>query len=448
MAALEGGLVLLPGNTEAAMNYKHNTYPFRQDSTFLYYIGIDHPGLAAVLDVDSGETILFGDNPTLEEAVWTGPKPTLEEMGARAGISAIKTLGQLSACLNRARSKNRKIHFLPPYRDSVRLNLVSWLEIPPEEVTRRVSKELIQAVVRQRSRKSEMELEEIESALEVTREMHLIAMDQTRPGMKEAMVAGRMEGLARSKGRLLAYPVIFTIRGEVLHNTWHENKMVSGALVLNDSGAESANHYASDITRTFPVTGTFSPLQKDFYELVLSMQTAAMKQCRPGIPYRDVHLAAVRVMIEGLVNLGLMQGDPEEALAAGAHTLFFPHGLGHMLGLDVHDMENLGEDFVGYDHEFRRDHNLGLEVLRFGRKLETGFVVTVEPGLYFIPALMDRWQAEGRGKEFIVFRRLTSHRTFGGIRIEDDIIITDTGCRVLGPPIPKTVSEIETRMTD
>jgi Xaa-Pro aminopeptidase len=444
--ALEGGLVLLPGNEETAMNYEHNTYPFRQDSTFLYYFGIDRPGLAVVLDVDSGETILFGNEPTLEETVWTGPQPTLEELGAQTGIQTVDTLDHLSAYLNHATSKDRKIHFLPPYRDSILFKLASWLGINPENVARMVSKELIQAVVRQRSRKSKAELKEIESALVVTREMHLMAMDQTHPGMKEAVVAGRMEGLARSKGTLLAYPVIFTTRGEVLHNVRHDNTMNRGDLILNDSGAESAGHYASDITRTFPVSGSFSTIQRECYELVLAMQTTAIKRCRPGISYRDVHLAACRVLVEGLMDLGLMKGNSDEALAAGAHTLFFPHGLGHMLGLDVHDMENLGEDYVGYDEEVTRSTEFGLEVLRFGRKLEQGFVVTVEPGLYFIPALIDRWQAEGRGKNFIVFERLESFRTFGGIRIEDDIVITSSGCRVLGPPIPKTVEEIESRM--
>ncbi|MFQ6612882.1 MAG: aminopeptidase P family protein [Fidelibacterota bacterium] len=443
---MTGGVILFPGNPEAAVNYSHNSYPFRQDSTFLYYIGIDRPGLAAVLDADSGETTLFGTNPSLDEVVWMGFQPALNEMGTQVGVDSVQPIRQLPKILAQAYSEGRMVHYLPPYRGKVTLDLAKWLNEKPEIINGGGSIKLIKAVVAQRSVKTGAELEEIELALALTRELHLTAMRMTRPGLKEAEVAGYMEGLVRARQRLLAYPVLFSIRGEVLHNLGHGNAMVSGALVLNDTGAESKLHYASDVTRTFPVSGEFTPTQKDLYELVLAMQTKAIEQCRPGVPYRDIHLAAVRVLVEGLVSLGLMQGDPREAVAAGAHTLFFPHGLGHMLGLDVHDMENLGEEFVGYDDGIKRSTRSGLEVLRFGRELEPGFVLTVEPGLYFIPALINRWRMEDRGKEFIVFDRLDEFRSFGGIRIEDDIVITKTGCRVLGQPIPKTVAEIETLM--
>jgi Xaa-Pro aminopeptidase len=440
---MEGGLILFLGNDESPMNYVDNPYPFRQDSTFLYYFGLDEPGLAAALDVDSGEVILFGTDPSLDDVVWMGPRPRLSEHAAATGVNRSRLVPELAAHVAAARRRGRAVHVLPPYRADRTLRLSELLEVPPGAVGGLVSRALVEAVVAQRSVKAPEEVEELEAALVITAAMHTLAMRETRPGRFEREVAGAVEGVALAHGTRVSYPVIFSVRGEVLHNHAHGNRLAAGDLVVNDSGAESPRHYAGDITRTIPVGGRMSSQQREVYALVLAVQEAALAAVRPGVPYRDVHLQAAHSLADGLKALGLMRGDVDEAVAEGAHALFFPHGLGHMLGLDVHDMEDLGETYVGYGEGFERSTQFGLRSLRLAKTLRPGFVLTVEPGLYFIPPLIDRWKAEGRHARFIDYDRLDAYRGFGGIRIEDNVVVEAEGSRVLGPPIPKAIDAVE-----
>jgi Xaa-Pro dipeptidase len=446
-AALKGrvsqGLLLFLGHGESPMNYAANTYPFRQNSSFLYYFGIDLPNLAAVIDVEEGRAVLFGDDPSVDDIVWTGPQPTMAQLGERSGIEESRPASDLVPLLEEARKKGRRVHFLPPSRGETAVALEALLGLRRGAAALHASEELIRAVVAQRSVKAEEEVREIEAALAITREMQLLAMRTARPGRYERETAGAMHGLALSLGGALAFPIIFSVHGETLHNHHHGNLMNDGHLAVNDSGAETARHYAGDITRTFPVGGKFTERQKDIYRLVLRAQEESISAARPGVKYRDVHLGAARSLAAGLRQLGLMKGDTEEAVRRGAHALFFPHGLGHMLGLDVHDMEDLGEDLVGYDESVRRDPQFGLRSLRLGRALRPGFVLTVEPGLYFIPELIDAWKAERKHEEFIDYRTVDQYRDFGGLRIEDDILVTESGSRVLGTPIPKSIEDVE-----
>ena len=441
------GLILLLGNHDVAYNYKGNTYPhFRQDSTFLYYFGLRHAGMAALLDPESGAVTLFGDDLTLEDVVWMGPQPRIAELAAEVGVSSSAPFGQLSAELAKAKSAGTKIHFLPPYRYRNMFQLQQWLDSPVEEHGKQASLPLIKAVVAQRSLKGPEEVAEMEKALAVTAEMHLAVMKGAKPGRKEAELAGLAEGIAASHDGYLSYSVILSIKGHILHNHDHGNILKAGDLLLGDFGAETTMCYAGDITRTIPVGGVFSAKQKDIYQVVLDAQMAAIQACRPGVRYRDIHLQAARNMAGGLHQLGLMKGDLDEAVAQGAHALFFPHGLGHMIGLDVHDMEDLGEQYVGYTDQIPRSTLFGTGYLRLARELEPGFVLTVEPGLYFIPELIDQWKAERKFEAFINYEAVESFRHFGGIRTEDNVLITDTGHRVLGPAIPKGVAELEASM--
>lgn len=438
--SIENGLILLIGNNPVPMNYPSNWLRFRQDSNFLYFSGLDFAHLNIIIDVDSGESTLFGDELSVDDIVWEGSRTSIKEMAILSGINHIKPLKDLKGFIATAK---RKIHHLPLYREDQR----SFIRSLGFEESINSSKSLIKTVIKQRSIKAPEELFEIESALEITAEMHKIAMRKTKEGVFEQAIVGQIEGYALQHGRRLAYPVIFTVNGEILHSNVHTNKMKSGQLALNDSGAESQLHYASDITRTFPVNGKFSSLQKDIYNIVYEMQKAAFEYCKPGSSYKDAHLCASKIAVQGLKDLGLMKGDVDEAVASGAHALFFPHGLGHMLGLDVHDMEGLGEDLVGYSSIDSRSDQFGLAYLRLSRKLEKGFVLTVEPGIYFIPHLIDKWRSENKNKQFIKYDSLNNYKDFGGIRIEDNIVITSDGHKVLGPSIPRTINEIESIMT-
>jgi Xaa-Pro aminopeptidase len=445
---LDAGIVFFLGNGQSPINFADNVYPFRQDSCFLYYWGVDQPGLAAVIDVDSGAELLFGDDLDLSAQIWTGPVPKMSDWALAAGGAEVRRADELAAVIQSARREGRPIHILPPYRDAQRLSLAKLLSMAPEQVAGSVSEPLLAVVIAQRSVKSAEEIEEIEAALAVTRQMHLAAMAAAAPGRFEYEVAALLQERCYAGGELQqAFAPILTVSGEILHNPVHHQKMQAGQLVINDSAAASKRHYASDITRTFPVAGKFTSRQAEIYSLVLDAQTAAIDMLHPGIAYRDVHLAAAQKIAAGLVDLGLMAGDPAEIVAMGAHALFMPHGLGHMLGLDVHDMENLGEDRVGYTAQAPRSSQFGLSALRLGRELAAGFVVTVEPGIYFIPALIDRWREAGRFSEHIRFNRLEPYLDFGGVRIEDDVLITDAGARVLGPPIAKTVPDVEAACT-
>ena len=439
--AVHGGALLLVGQEDTPRNYAANAYPFRQDSSFLYFVGVDQPGLAALILPD-GEEWLFGTPEHPDDLVWYGPHPALADHGAAAGISRTASISELAPRLRALGAKGVEIHYLPPYRPDRAQRLASLLGKPIEDVARGVSGAFVAAVVAQRSHKTEAEVAQIEEALSISKAMYEAAYSLIRPGRYEREIAGAMQGVALGRDRAQSFNPIVSVRGEVLHNVSYDNCLEPGQLLLVDSGTESAHHYASDITRTYPVSGRFTPEQRALYEVVLAGQRAAIEAASPALSNRDLHLLAARHMAEGLKDMGLMKGDAQAAVDVGAHALFFVHGLGHMLGLDVHDMEDLG-DAVGSPEGQARSSQFGLSFLRLARRLEPGFVITVEPGIYFIPALVDRWQAEGLHRDFICYDRLGPFRSLGGIRIEDDLLIPEGGARVLGPPIPKTVAEVE-----
>ena len=433
------GLILLLGNEESSMNYKDNWYHFRQDSSFLYFFGLDKPGLAALIDVEGDKDILFGRELTLDEIVWMGPQPSIADQAASVGITDIRPPSDLPALLQ----TNQTIHFLPAYRPENIQKLSAWLGIAPAHVGDRASVPLIRAVVAQRSIKTEEEVAQIGQAVDLTAAMHLAAIKGARSGMTEAQLAGVLQGIAVSGGGSLSFPTILTVNGQVLHNHYSNTVMREGQMALCDAGAENAMHYAGDMTRTFPVGKKFTSLQRDMYDIVLSAQEAAIAALKPGVLFRDVHFLAAEKLVEGMKAMGVMKGDVKEAVAAGAHTMVFQCGLGHMMGLDVHDMEDLGEPYVGYTDELKKSTEFGLKSLRLGRALEPGFVVTIEPGLYFIPELMDLRKSEKKYLDFINYDKLETFRTFGGIRIEEDMLITETGSRLLGKPLIKKAEEIE-----
>lgn len=438
------GIILLSANQVLPRNYAANVLPFRQDSTFLYYTGINTPDVFFMIECQTGDEYLAGNEPTIEEAVWSGPQQTLHELAEASGIHLTLSLGQLKDKIDRCKTENCRIHYLPPYTAQKNLILSQLLGKSPEKIIPGASATLIQAAIDQRSVKTETEIVEIESALDqVTGPMHEMAMKMALEGKYEHQIVAEMFKLAKAKDLEFAYPVICSVHGEVLHNESHRNKLKNGQLLLIDAGVESQNHYASDITRTTPVGGKFTLQQKEIYEIVLSTQLKAIKSLKPGIPYRDIHYEAAKNITNGLKNLGLMKGDTDEAVNAGAHALFFPHGLGHMLGLDVHDMEDLGEDRIGYDENTLRSEQFGTAYLRFAKELKSGFVLTVEPGIYFIPALIEQWQKQKKLDQYINYNLLSQYLQFGGIRIEDNVNITDSGYKLLGKPIIKTVNEIE-----
>ena len=422
------GVVLLPGHGESPVNYRDNTYPFRQDSTLLYFSGITMPDVALWIDCESGLCTLLADGPQPDDLVWTGPVPTIADVAAGAGIEAHASRAHLGEMLEACRQQGRTVHRLPPARGGETVG---------------ASLELIRAVVEMRAVKSAAEVAEIERVLETTRDMHHLAMRQSRSGVVEQAVVGAMEGLVIARGLRTAYPSIFSSRGEILHNHHHDRTLKDGDIVVNDSGAESPLGYASDITRTIPACGRFTPFQADIYRLVLDAQQQAIAMMRPGVPYRAVHERACTVLMEGMVALGLIKGRAEDAVASGAHAIVFPCGTGHMLGLDVHDMEGLGETFVGYGEGFERSPLPGHRYLRLARPLREGFVVTVEPGIYFNRWQAAQWRAQGLYIGQIDYDALERHLDFGGVRIEDDVLVTAEGSRVLGPHIARTVDEVE-----
>lgn len=449
MGQIEKGIILLPGNREVPMNYASNPYPFRQDSTFLYYTGIDLPDVVAVFDAESGEAVLYGDDASLEDIIWMGESEKMQARADKAGIKRVKPLSRLDADIYKAITRNRQVHYLPVYHDAVRLQISYFTNIKYDEVNSHASSELIRAVVKQRSVKDELELQDMERTMsEVTGPAYRIAAARIRPWKAEHDVAGALEGEVLRKNCRMAYPVICSVRGEILHNHHYDNILEEGQLLLIDAGAESVMHYATDITRTYPVGGRFSQKQKDIYQIVLDAQLKAIHAVQPTILYRDVHFIAARTIAEGLKTMGLMKGNMDDAVHLGAHALFFPHGIGHMIGLDVHDMENLGEDYVGYDNEIERSEQFGLAYLRMARRLEQGHVVTVEPGIYFIPSLMDQWQEEAKFRDFIDYEAIRKFTDFGGIRIEDNVVVTEDGYRVIGDPIAKTTAELEALLKD
>jgi len=440
---VESGLILLLGNIDSPFNSVDNCYRFRQDSSFLYFGGLDQPGLAVVLDVDSGREIIFGRQQNLDDVIWSGSRPSLQSQAERVGFSESISIDDLENLLSSAVASGRSIHYLPTCRAENKIILSNLLGKDIAELDRDASPVLIKAVVALRSVKGEEEIAELDAAAELGYQLHTTAMDMAREGVYEWEIAGELEALAARVGRILSFPPIVTIHGETLHNHQRNNQLQNGDLLLVDCGIESHLHYASDHTRTTPVGGQFSSQQRDIYQIVLDCMARAKKLIWPGIAYLDIHLAVARTVVEGLRSLGLMQGDVDQAVAAGAHALFMPHGLGHMLGLDVHDMEDLGEDYVGYDGKVQRSMQFGLSGLRLGRELQEGFVLTVEPGIYFIPRLIEQWKTAGRHAKFINYVKLTEYLDFGGIRLEDDLLVTKEGNRLLGRPIPLQIDEIE-----
>ncbi len=445
---VSSGIALFLGNDESPMNYPANTFHYRQDSTFLYFFGLDLPGLAGVVDFDENQDYLFGNDIDMEDIIWMGPQPSMKEQASLVGVENVRPFSDLGNFLQDALNKGRKIHFVPLYRGETKILLEKLTGIKIADQPANVSIELIKGVVSLRSIKDDDEISELEKAAAIGYEMHVASMRMAKPGVLERKIAGTIEGIALSHGAMVSFPVILSQNGETLHNHDHSQILASGRLLITDAGAETMLHYASDFTRTFPVGGKFSQKQKEIYQLVLDANNAATAAIQPGVTYQSIHLLASKVIASGLNQLGLMKGDVEEAVKQGAHAMFFPHGLGHMLGLDVHDMENLGENYVGYDEETKRIKQFGTAYLRLGRRLEPGFVLTNEPGIYFIPALIDLWQKEGKFKEFINYEKARQYIGFGGIRLEDDILVTETGCRLIGKRIPVTVKEVEDLMAE
>jgi Xaa-Pro aminopeptidase len=425
------------------MNYRDNTFHFRQDSTFLYLFGLDFQGLAGIIDFETGEDFLFGDDAEISDIIWMGPQVPLKENADKVGVEYSASYSKFFEFVSDALKKGRKVHFLPPYRGENKILLEKLLGISIQQIHENTSLQLIKAVIELRSIKEPIEIAEIEQACATGYQMHVTAMRMAKPGVWEQKIAGTIEGIALAGGGMTSFPIILSQNGETLHNHNHSKILKTGNLMLTDAGAESLLHYASDFTRTVPVGGKFTNKQREIYEIVLAANNHATSLTKPGITYLSVHLAVAEVIASGLKELGLMKGDIKEAVKNGAHALFFPHGLGHMMGLDVHDMEDLGQIHVGYDDETRPSEQFGTAYLRLGKKLQPGFVITNEPGIYFIPALIDKWKNEKINTDFINFDKVNEYRNFGGIRLEDDILVTETGSKIIGERVPINPDEIE-----
>ena len=440
------GIGLFLGNIDSPMNYPANTFHFRQDSNFLYFFGIDLQGVAGVFDFDEGKDIIFGDDVELDDIIWMGIQPSMKDNAAKAGVDDVRPMKELAGYLKKALSSGRELHFLPLYRGETKIQFENLTGISIAEQKDKASLELIKAVISLRNIKDEHEITELEKAAAIGYKMHVASMKMAHPGEHERNIAGIIEGIALSHGTMVSFPVILSQNGETLHNHDHSQVLQKGRMLLTDAGAETVTHYASDFTRTVPVGGKFSPRQKDIYQIVLDANNKAIEALKPGVTNRSVHLLAAKVIASGLKDMNIMKGDVDEAVHQGAHAMFFPHGLGHMMGMDVHDMEGLGEDHVGYDEETKRSKQFGTAYLRLGRKLEPGFVLTIEPGIYFIPALVNLWKKEGKFTDFINYSEVEKYLGFGGVRLEDDILITETGSRFIGERIPIAIEEIEETM--
>ncbi len=439
------GVVILFGNNESPANYPANAYsPMRQDSSFLYYFGQHREGLVGVIDIDSDSEMLLGDDIDVEDIVWMGFTPSVADLAAEVGITKTAPVKELKAICDKAIAQKQIIHFLPPYRYDTKIQIMDLLGIHPNQQKEKASLRLIQTVVKMRATKEPQEIEAIERACNVGYNMHTLAQILIKPGVTERFIAGQVDGIARSMAQGNSFATIFSQHGEIMHGAPSDAALEDGRLVLCDAGCE-LDDYCSDHTRTMPVNGKFSQRQLEIYSIVEECHDYVLEVAKPGVKYMDVHFAVCRRMTERLKELGLMKGDTDEAVAAGAHAMFLPHGLGHMMGMDVHDMEGLGQIYVGFDEETRPNlEQFGTNCLRMGRRLEEGFVVTDEPGIYFIPALIDDWKSSGHCKEFLNFDMLETYKDFGGIRIEDDILITNDGCRFLGNKrIPYHPQELE-----
>ena len=446
---VKSGIIILFGNNNSPCNFPANGYyPFRQDSSFLYYFGLQRDGLVGIIDVDNDIETLVGDDIDIDDIVWYGSVESVHDMAESTGVSCTAPMRSLKTICNDAMRQKRTIHFLPPYRHGIKLQIFDLLGIHPNQQKESASMALIKAVVKQRSTKEAQEIEELERAAVIGYKMHTTAMRLTRPGVTEKFVGGQVDGIANSYGAMVSFPTIYTQHGEIMHGNPSMNVLEAGRLALCDAGAETMDNYCSDNTRTMPVSGKFTQRQMEIYSIVEACHDYTLKVAKPGVKYFDVHLAVCKLMTDRLKELGLMKGDTEEAVAAGAHAMFLPHGLGHMMGMDVHDMESLDQRYVGFDEETQpRLDQFGTNCLRMGRRLEEGFVVTDEPGIYFIPALIDDWKASGHCKEFINFDLLETYKDFGGIRIEDDVLITKDGCRFIGKDrIPYHPKDVEAFM--
>lgn len=439
------GIILLMGNNDSPVNYPSNSYKFRQDSSFLYYFSLHREGLVGVIDADERREYLIGDDIDIEDIVWFGQVDSVADMAAQAGVLNSAPMKELATLVEKARKQGRKIHFLPPYRHDLMIQLMDLTGIHPSQQREAASVELIRAVIDQRAVKSEGEVEEIERACAIGYEMHTTAMKMCRPGVTEQEIAGRISGIASSKGCIVSFPSILSMHGEIMHGYPSPRPLEAGRLMLCDAGAETNENYCSDNTRTTPISGKFTQRQREIYQIVVDCHDYALTLARPGVKWWDVHFGVARMMTERLKELGLMKGDTEEAVKAGAHAMFFPHGLGHMMGMDVHDMEGLGQQYVGFDDEVRpRLDQFGTNALRCGRRLQEGWVMSDEPGIYFIPALIDEWRAKDHCKDFLCFDKIETYKDFGGIRLENDILITKEGCRMLGKQIiPYHINDVE-----
>ncbi len=442
---VKSGIIILFGNNEAPNNYPNNSYyPFRQDSSFLYYFGQRRDGLVGVIDIDNDKEYLVGDDIDIEDIVWYGSVDSVADLAAQVGVANSAPMSSLRSVCCDAIAAKRKIHFLPPYRHDTKIQIMDLLGIHPSKQKEAASVELIMAVVKMRQVKTALEIAEIEKACAIGYEMHTTAMRLTKPGLTEKYISGQVDGVAHSLGEQVSFATIFTQHGEIMHGTPSYNVLGSGRLALCDAGAENSENYCSDNTRTFPVNGKFTQRQLEIYSIVEACHDYVLDVAKPGVLWYDVHMEVCRMMTDRLKEIGLMKGDTEEAVRAGAHAMFLPHGLGHMMGMDVHDMEGLGQNYVGFDDEIQPSTQFGTNCLRCGKRLQEGFVMTDEPGIYFIPALIDDWRAQGLHRDFINYDLLETYKDFGGIRIEDDILITADGCRFLGKDrIPYHPKDIE-----
>ena len=450
------GIAVFLGNVDAPTNYRGNDYKFRQDSNFLYFWGVDEPWFAAVLDLDSGEECLYGNDVDIDDIIWMGPQPTVASKGEAIGCASTAPLAEFDKAVAAAVASGRPVHFLPPARYYNQMKLSELTGIS-SALVRKVapvaaggaSEELVKSVVALRLIKEQCEIEEIDKACEIGYLMHTEARRGCKPGVLEQEIVGRMEGVTYSKGWGPSFTTILSQNGETLHNHSHHQIITPGRLLVVDAGAESNNHYASDFTRTYPCSGKFTTKQREIYDIVQQANDYAYSLTKPGTTYWDVHYATARFLLEGLKSVDLVRGDVDEMLPLGISGLFMPHGLGHNMGMDVHDMEDLGENYVGYAEDQKRHPLLGLGNLRMARRLEPGHVVTDEPGIYFIPALIEQWKREGTDKGFVNYEKLEGYYDFGGIRLEDDILVTEDGARRLGPQrLPITSSDIEEIMAN
>lgn len=448
-SAAEGkrGIALFIGNTEAPAQYKDNCYKFRQDSTWLYFFGIDQPLYAAIIDLDNGNETIFANDVEIGDIIWMGPQPSVASVAASVGVEKSAPYTDLNAAVAKIIAEGRPVHFVKPSRYYNTMKIASLLGCGTEEAAGRFSLALTKAIISMRLVKEDCEIEAIDDACNLGYEMHTVARNSIVPGIIEQEIVGKMDGVTLSKGWGVSFPTILTQHGETLHNHLHDKIIEPGKLMVIDAGAESNVHYASDFTRTYPTSGKFTAKQREIYQIVCDCNEFAFSMTRPGISYREVHLKTMHLMLEELRALDIVRGDVQDMVEAGIAGLFMPHGLGHNMGLDVHDMEDYGENYVGYDDDQSRSPQLGLGSLRMARKLVPGNVITDEPGIYFIPALIEKWKSEKTDQGFVNYSKLESYYDFGGIRLEDDVLVTADGARRLGKErLPISPDDVEAAM--